>query len=96
MARANNALTLGMTGTIAKQIVYRTRGRKTFASKYPDMSNVKPSEEQLKYKFIFGEAVRYAQGIIRDPKKKAVYKVKKGASVYHTAIRNFMREHAAH
>lgn len=80
-----------MQGAIAKQIVFRTRGGKTFASKYPDMSNVKPSAEQLKYKSVFSEAVRYAQGIIANPKKKATYKVEKDKSVYHTAIKDFMR-----
>lgn len=95
MARANGTLTLGMKGQVGKQIVYRTRGDKTFMSKYPDMSNVVPSKEQIKYKSLFSKAVRFAQGIIRNPAKKAAYKVKKGKTVYHTAIKDYMRQHSA-
>ncbi len=94
MAKGNNIITKGLAGSIGKQIVFRTRNGKTFASKYPDMSKVKPSKEQLKYKSAFSEAVEFAQSVIRDPKKKAAYKVKKGASVYHTAIRDYMRGQA--
>lgn len=82
-----------MTGTFGKQLVFRNRGGKTFVSKYPDMSKVVPSEAQLEYKSLFREAVHYAQSIIRDPKKKAAYKVKKGATVYNTAIKDYMRRH---
>lgn len=96
MARCKNpifAATKGMTGAIGKQIVFRNRGDDTFASKYPDMSNVVPSELQLEYKDLFGDAVRFAQDIIRDPVKKASYKHPKGKSVYHTAISDYMNQY---
>jgi hypothetical protein len=96
MARCKNSIfgaTKGMRGSIGKQIVFRKRGDDTFASKYPDMSNVIPSELQLEYKDTFGDAVRFAQGIIRDPVKKAAYKHPKGKSVYHTAIGDYMDLH---
>jgi hypothetical protein len=93
MARSENSLTYGMTGSFGKEMVFRTRGGKTFVSKYPDMSNVVPSEAQLEYKSLFRDAVRYAQSIVHDPKKKAAYKVKKGATVYNTAIKDYMRKH---
>lgn len=93
MAKGANILTKTYSGAIGKQLVLRTRNGKTFLSKYPDMSKVKPSAEQLEYKSLFSEAVHYAQGIIRDPEKKAAYKVKKGKSVYNTAIKDFMDQH---
>ena len=89
----DNVLTQGMRGDFGKQVVFRTRGGKTFMSKYPDMSKVKPSADQLKYKSIFSEAVHFAQSIIRDPKKKAAYKVPKGKTVYHTAIKDYMKQY---
>ncbi|MEO8404910.1 MAG: hypothetical protein ABI480_09950 [Chitinophagaceae bacterium] len=92
MAKINNDLLDGAQGAVGKQLVFRERGGQTFVSKYPDMSNVKPSEKQLKEKGRFGDAVRFAQGIINDPVKKANYKVKKGKSVYHTAIKDYMAE----
>jgi hypothetical protein len=93
MATSENQLTYGMTGTLGKQLVFRNRGGKTFVSKYPDMSKVVPSEAQLEYKSLFREAVRFAQSIVHDPEKKAAYKVKKGATVYNTAIKDYMRQH---
>jgi hypothetical protein len=90
MAKINNDLLDGARGAIGKQLVFRERGGQTFVSKYPDMRNVEPSEKQLKEKGRFGDAVRFAQSIIYDPAQKAVYKVAKGKSVYHTAIKDYM------
>lgn len=93
MAKTRNALLDQTSGAVGKQLVFRVRNGKTFVSRYPDMSKVKPSEKQLAEKDRFGDAVRYAQNIIGDPEKKAAYKVEKGKSVYHTAIRDYLREH---
>lgn len=93
MAKSENSLTDGMTGAFGKEMVFRNRGGKTFVSKYPDMSKVVPSESQMEYKLLFREAVRYAQSIVHDPKKKAAYKVKKGETVYNTAISDYMQKH---
>jgi hypothetical protein len=93
MARVNNVLMAGTQGAIGKQVVIRVRNGKTFASKYPDMSNVKPSPAQLKEKSRFAKAVRFAQTIIHNPAKKAAFKVKKGKSVYHAAIQEYLRTH---
>jgi hypothetical protein len=93
MARVNGLVMLGTNGAFGKQLVFKVRGKKTFVSKYPDMSKVKPTEKQLAEKDRFGDAVRFALNIVRDPEKKAAYKVEKGKSVYHTAIRNYLREH---
>jgi hypothetical protein len=92
MARTNSILHDNLKGAIGKQIVFRVRGGKTFASKYPDMSRVKPSPKQRAEKSKFAEAVKYAQSIINDPAKKAAYKVKKGKTVYHTAIKDYLKK----
>ena len=92
MASTKNDLTKGLSGAVGKQLVFRIRNGKTFASKYPDMSNVKPTEKQLTEKSRFGDAVRFAQSIINDPVKKAAYKVEDGKSVYHTAIKDYLKE----
>jgi hypothetical protein len=95
MARVKNDLLIGHSGAVGKEIVLRVRNGKTFSSKYPDMSGVKPSAKQKKEKNRFGDAVRFAQGVIKDPVKKAAYKVKKGKSVYHTAIKDYLKAHPA-
>jgi hypothetical protein len=88
----DNLITAGMSGGLGGQIIfknYRKRGKIVTSTK-PDMSRVTPSENQLKAKSRFAEATHYAQGIIRDPAKKAAYKVKEGKTVYNTAIKDYM------
>jgi hypothetical protein len=86
-------LTHGLRGQIGKQLVFKQYGKKTVVTKYPDMSNVKPSSKQKKMRWSFQKAVAYAQAINNDPVKKALYakKVKKGQTVYHYAIKEFMK-----
>lgn len=91
MARIKkNVIVSHLQGAIGKQIVYRVRNGKTFASKYPDMSNVKPSRKQLREKGRFAEAVAYAQSINNNPKKKAAYKTAPGQTVFNAAIADYM------
>ena len=56
------------------------------------MSRVKKSMLQKTEQSNFSKAVAYAQSIIRDKNKKALYekKIKKGTTVYHAAIKEFM------
>lgn len=95
MASVNNIALYQVQGAVGKELVLRIRKGKTFISKYPDMSKVKPSSKQLKEKGRFAKAVKYAQGIIRDPVKNAAYKgkVKRGKTVYHTAIKEYLNTH---
>jgi hypothetical protein len=95
MAKTNNPLWAGykgFSGAALKQIVFKTYGENTFVSKYPDMSNVIPSELQLREKRKFADAVQFARAIVHDPIKKAAYKAAEGKSVYHTAIRDYMEQ----
>lgn len=48
MARVkDNILTQGLSGSINKQLVYRTRNGRTYVSKYPQMDQIVPTEKQL-------------------------------------------------
>ncbi len=80
-------------GQIGKQIVVKRYGKKTVITAYPDMSRVKPSKQQKAKRKKFAAAVAYAQGINNDPALKATYKkkVKKGQTVYHYAIKEYLR-----
>jgi hypothetical protein len=93
MASGKNAITDGLSGGIAKQLVFKQYAKGTVITRYPDMSNVKPSKAQKFRRNRFAEAVRYAQGILADDKKKAAYqsKIGKGKSVYHAAIKEYMK-----
>ena len=92
MAQSTNSLLLQkMRGQIGKQFVVKQYGKKTVITAYPDMSQVKPSKAQKANRKEFAKAVAYAQAILHDPVKKKVFaaKLKKGASVYHAAIKEF-------
>ena len=72
MARINqHSLLKGLKGQIGKQLVFKQYGKKTVVSRYPDMSNVKPSVLQLENQTRFGKAVAYAKAINNDPVLKA-------------------------
>jgi hypothetical protein len=95
MAKTTNPLWAGrkgFSGAALKQFVFKTYGENTFVTKYPDMSNVVPSPLQLKEKKKFADAVKFAREIVNDPIKKAAYKADKGKSVYHTAIKDYMKQ----
>lgn len=93
MARVkDNILTRHLSGHINKQIVYKSYPQGVFATSYPDMSKVKPSELQLAEKSRFSKAVAYAKAIIADPVKKAELQagLPPGKKAYHQAIRDFL------
>ncbi len=94
MARMDNHLLKNLNGTLGKQLVVKQYSDKTVVTKYPDMHRVKPSELQMLYKTLFAEAVAYAQAINRDPQQRTLYleKVKKGQSVYHYALKEYLEK----
>ncbi|PSL34640.1 hypothetical protein [Chitinophaga ginsengisoli] len=96
MVRINNPLWKGWKislGRNNKQFVIRNVGGTNYLCKYPDMSKVIPSDSQLESNNRFADAVEYAKSIIADPLKKANYKVRKGKSVYHSAIKDYLERH---
>lgn len=95
MARSrSNMITRGLKGQLGKQLVFKQYGRKTVVTRYPDMSHVKPSTLQKEKRSRFAEAVAYACRINNDPVLKAEYrqKVKKGQTVYHYALQEFLKK----
>ena len=68
---------------------------KTVVTAYPDMSNVKPSKAQKDKRSLFKEAVAYAQHINLDAalKKKYSKKLQAGESVYHYAIKKYLKKY---
>jgi hypothetical protein len=98
MARTrNNALLKGASGKIGNAIVIKQYSYGTVISAMPDMRRVKKSALQKLKQGMFAEAVAYAQSIVRDPRKKAAYskKVKKGQTVYHMAIQEYLKKQKA-
>jgi hypothetical protein len=91
----DNYVMKGATGQIGKLLVYKTINGKTFATKYPDRSNIKYTKEQIGYRKIFAEASKFAGEIVSDPKKKAAYPCHGKTSVYHSALSDFMSGYKA-
>ena len=92
MARSSSNLILkGFSGKLG-ELVVKQYANKIVITRLPDMSRVKKSELQKLRQDRFRQAVAYAQSIIHDPKKKASYakKLRKGESVYHAAIKEFL------
>jgi hypothetical protein len=82
---------LGLSGTFGP-LVHKQYAGKTVVTVKPDMSRVKRNAKQKANSSKFTEAVIYAKAILNDPEKKRAYakKLKKGQTVYHAAIREFM------
>jgi hemoglobin-like flavoprotein len=73
-------------------IVIKQYGDRTVVSKYPDMSNIIPSDSQKQKRSRFAEAVAYAKtinnsAILRNDLIKRVGGVK---SVYQCALKEFL------
>lgn len=74
-------------------IVIKKYGDKTVVSKYPDMSNIIPSDSQKEKRMRFAEAVSYAKtingsDILKNDFLKRVGEVK---SVYQSALKEFLQ-----
>ena len=96
MARLPNDSPLnGSSGRLGKDLVLKNYSDKTVVSKYPDMSGIEPSESQKQRRNIFGEAMRYAQKVNRDPLLRAFYEktLLPGESVFHKAKKEYLQQH---
>ena len=94
MARLGKSSPLNqLSGAVGKQLIFKQYKYGTVVSAYPDMTRVKRSGMQKMKQSIFADAVAYAQSIIHDRVKKKAWekKLKKGESVYHAAIKYYMK-----
>ncbi len=95
MATGNKNLILSeVRGRIGNFLVLKQYRTGTVISVMPDMSKVKKSRLQKQKQNNFADAIVYAQGILRDQKKKVEYarKLPKGKSVYHAAIQEYLKK----
>ncbi len=95
MARTKNVLLTGFKvskAVLENQFVTKTKMGHAFLAKYPDMSNVVPSASQLDEKSRFAAAVAYAREIVNDPVRKENYKAHPGSTVYHSAIKDYLKK----
>lgn len=84
-----------ISGKLGKQLVFKQYGDKIVVSIYPDMSRVKPSMKQKQSRLVFKQAVAYAKNINNkaELKKQYLKRVKKGESVYHFALKEYLKKH---
>ncbi len=93
MARIKNNIILhGASGHIGKQVVIKQYAYGKVLSKFPDMSNIKPSKKQEEKRNKFSDAVAYAKGILKNEQLKNAYrqKLKGKQTVYHFALQQYL------
>ncbi len=95
MARIKkNSLLHGLSGKIGDFIIKQYRYG-TVISTRPDMTNVRRTSEQKKTNGRFKEAVTYAKHVASDAELRKQYEkkaTKKGRSVYHLALADYMKD----
>ena len=95
MAKGDGSLLIKhISGQIGKQFVIKQYADKTVITAYPVRNKRKPTELQKIYGKRFTEAIKYAQGIIRNRELKKQYQLKLGPSkrVYNYAISEYLKE----
>ena len=95
MARTTaNSLLKNISGQVGKQLVFKQYHDKTVVTKYPDMSGIEASPRQINNRSLFRDAVDYARQISRDPLLKQAYakKTRAGESVYHYALKEYLKK----
>ena len=92
MARLRrNSVFTALSGSIGHELVFKHYTDKVVVGKYPDMSNVKPSELQKQQRSKMKEANEFAQSVMSNPELSALYQkdLRPGESVYHKAKRDY-------
>ena len=80
-------------GAIGNSIVVKHYSNGIVFTKFPDMTNIKPSPGQYQCRNIFKEAVAFARTINNDPAQRKLWKQKfKKGTVYNNAIRHYMMQ----
>ena len=74
MGISKNPNLKGFRGTIDKTVVVRQFGDKTVLSRYPDMTNIIPTEDQKRQRSLFARAQKYALILLKNPDIKAFYR----------------------
>ena len=94
MAKNNNNIVINnISGSIGKQIVIKKFKAGTIVTKFPDMSNIIPTEEQKKKRTKFADAVAFAKQINNNPAEHKKWKkdYPNAMSVFQAAISWYMK-----
>jgi hypothetical protein len=87
----NNLLLRRVSGKVGN-LILKCTPHGDILTKYPDMINIVASADQKTQRSRFRCAVDYAQQILADPTRKLEYskRLKRGRTVYHTAIAEYL------
>ena len=81
-------------GTIFDVVLKRTTQGRLIVTKRPDMSNVKWSKAQKKYRERFKQAIAYAKAAMADPKVRKVYEkmaAKENRQPFRVAVSDYLK-----
>ena|SRR5690349_1430867 len=96
MAHTRNLLMKKTSGHIDKQIVFKNYAGKTVISKYPDMSRVKRTDDQLRVNELMEAANNAAQDIIHDEKLRIEAQARLNVTrnkLYTSLIKEYFQNH---
>lgn len=66
-------VTTRLRGKVGDQLVFRTRGDKTYVSVAPEHKDREPTDAQKAHAKLFQEAIIYGKGVVADPVLKDTY-----------------------
>lgn len=89
----NNIIMKGASGKLGDTLVFRVKDGKTIIATKPVGSDKEPSEDQLKQREKFQEAILYAKSMKHDQEKDRLYHEKAasqpGKTAYNVAVADF-------
>ncbi len=88
----NNVVTSKLSGKLGDQIVFRTRGSKTYVSVKPNKTEKEATDEQMEHRRHFQEAILYGKSVNANADIKAAYKdaATGNQSAFNVAVADFM------
>ena len=89
----NNLITTRLSGMLGDQIVFRTRGTKTYVATAPTRHEGPPTEQQLQHRHQFQEAIVYGKNVNANPEQKELYEqaAKENQTAFNVAVADFMK-----
>ncbi len=90
----NNYVVQGSSGKIGDLIYKTNKFGLTYTSRRPDLSHVISTKAQNKLRNNFAKAVAYAKSVLQDPVKAEPYHPLKDKSLYITALKDYLSQHA--
>jgi hypothetical protein len=87
-----NLITLGFSGKLGNQVIFRNINGQTVMSNFPGRKHKKAVGKQVETCHRFREASQYAKAVLKNPEMLAAYraKAKTGQTAYNVAVADYL------